>query len=44
MKPAAPEEKTTGQITPEKIEAPAPESLIENVDYIIRHALGKKLF
>jgi hypothetical protein len=40
---AAPEEKTAGQIAPEKIEAPAPKALNENVDYIIRHALGKKL-
>jgi hypothetical protein len=42
-KPAAPEEKTAGQIAPKKIETPAPEALIENVDYIIRHASGKKL-
>jgi hypothetical protein len=42
-KPAAPEEKTARQIAPEKIEAPAPEAPIENVDYIIRHASGKKL-
>jgi hypothetical protein len=32
-----------GQIAPEKIETPAPEAPIENVDYIIRHASGKKL-
>jgi hypothetical protein len=37
-KPAAPEEKTAGQTVPEKTEAPN-----EDVDYIIRHALGKKL-
>jgi hypothetical protein len=43
MEPAAPEEKTAGQIAPEKIEAPAPEAPDENVDYIIRHASGKKL-
>jgi hypothetical protein len=41
--PAAPEEKATEQTAPEKIEIPAPEALIENVDYIFRHALGKKL-
>jgi hypothetical protein len=42
-KPAAPEEKTTGQVAPEKIDAPAPEAPNENADYIIRHASGKKL-
>jgi hypothetical protein len=42
-KSPAPEEKTTGQIAPEKIETPAPEAPIENVDYIIRPASGKKL-
>ena len=42
-KPAALDEKTAGQIAPEKIEAPALEAPIENVDYIIRHASGKKL-
>jgi hypothetical protein len=31
------------KIAPEKIEAPAPEAPNENVDYIIRHASGKKL-
>jgi hypothetical protein len=41
--PAVSEEKTAGQIAPEKIETPAPEAPTENVDYIIRHALGKKL-
>jgi hypothetical protein len=43
--PSAPAamEKTAGQIAPEKIETPTPEALIENVDYIIRHASGKKL-
>jgi hypothetical protein len=41
--PVAPEEKTVDQIAPEKIEAPAPKALIENIDYIIRHASGKKL-
>jgi hypothetical protein len=42
--PAAPKEKTAGKIAPEKIETPALEAPIENVDYIIRHASGKKLF
>jgi hypothetical protein len=32
VKPAAPEEKTAGQIAPEKIKTPAPEAPIENVD------------
>jgi hypothetical protein len=41
-KPNAPEEKAVEQIAPEKIEIPAPEALIENIDYIIRHASGKK--
>jgi hypothetical protein len=41
--PAAPEEKVTEQIAPEKIETHAPEDLIENADYIFRHASGKKL-
>jgi hypothetical protein len=36
-------EKMVGQIAPEKIETPTPEAPIENVDYIIRHASGKKL-
>jgi hypothetical protein len=39
-KPAAPEERTAGQIAPE---TPAPEASIKTVDYIIRHASGKKL-
>jgi hypothetical protein len=43
MEPAAPEEKTARQIAPEKIKAPAPEAPNENIDYIIRHASGKKL-
>jgi hypothetical protein len=43
VKPVAPEEKTVGQTAPEKIETPAPEASIENVDYIIRHASVKKL-
>jgi hypothetical protein len=41
MEPAAPEEKAAEQIAPEKIDTP--EASIENVDYIIRHASGKKL-
>jgi hypothetical protein len=41
--PVAPEEETTEQIAPEKIEAPAPEASNKNTDYIIRHASGKKL-
>jgi hypothetical protein len=40
---AALEEKATEQTAPEKIEVPAPEALIENVDYIFRHPSGKKL-
>jgi hypothetical protein len=43
VKPAAPEEKTAGQIAPEKIETPTPKAPIKNVDYIIQHASGKKL-
>jgi hypothetical protein len=39
----APEEKTAEQIAPEKIETHAPEDLIQNIDFIIRHASGKKL-
>jgi hypothetical protein len=42
-KPTAPEEEMTEQIAPEKIETSAPEALIEDIDYIIRHASGKKL-
>lgn len=41
--PATPEEKAVEQIASEKFETPAPEALIKNVDYIIRHASGKKL-
>jgi hypothetical protein len=43
IEPAVPKEKAAEQIAPEKIETPAPEALIENIDYIIRHASGKKL-
>jgi hypothetical protein len=42
-KSAALEDKTAGQIVLEKTEAPAPEAPNEDVDYIIRHASGKKL-
>jgi hypothetical protein len=41
--PATPKEKATEQTVPEKIEIPALEALIENVNYIFRHASGKKL-
>jgi hypothetical protein len=41
--PTTPEEKATEQTVPEKIEIPAPEALIENVNYIFRHASWKKL-
>jgi hypothetical protein len=41
--PVAPEEKATEQTIPKKIEIPTPEALIENVDYLFRHASGKKL-
>jgi hypothetical protein len=43
VKPAAPEDKTAGQIVPEKTKAPAPEAPNEDADFIIRHASGKKL-
>ena len=43
MEPADPKGKTTDQIASEKIEVSALEAPIENVDYIIRHASGKKL-
>jgi hypothetical protein len=42
-KPTAPEEEMAGQIAPEKIETTAPEVPIEIIDYIVRHASGKKL-
>jgi hypothetical protein len=44
IEPATPEEKATEQIAPEKIETPALEALIENADYIFRHASGKKFW
>jgi hypothetical protein len=42
-RPAAPEDKTAGQIVSEKTEAPTPEAPVKNIDYIIRHASGKNL-
>jgi hypothetical protein len=42
-KPTAPEEEMAGQIAPEKNETASPEAPIENIDYIVRHASGKKL-
>ena len=39
----ATEEKATEQISFEKVATPAPEALKENIDYIIRHASGKRL-
>jgi hypothetical protein len=52
-KPAAPEDKAeqktsdaemaVGQDMVEKSKSPAPEALYEDVDYIIRHASGKRL-
>jgi hypothetical protein len=41
--PAVVEEKATEQIASERVEAPASEASKESTDYIIRHALGKKL-
>jgi hypothetical protein len=53
MKPGAPEDKakqqtpdtsmTEGQVVTEKAKAPAPEAPSEDVNYIIRHASGKRL-
>jgi hypothetical protein len=52
-KPVAPEDKAeqqtpdtgraAGQDMIEKTKSPAPEASVEDVDYIIRHALGKKI-
>jgi hypothetical protein len=39
----ATEEKATEQISFEKVSTPAPEALKESIDYIIRHASGKRL-
>jgi hypothetical protein len=33
----------TGQDMAEKAKSPVPEALVEDIDYIVRHALGKKL-
>jgi hypothetical protein len=41
--PAAVEEEATEQIASEKVEADATEALKQSIDYVIRHALGKKL-
>jgi hypothetical protein len=43
MKPTVPEEEMAGQTAPEKVDTAAPEAPIENIDYIFRHASGKKL-
>jgi hypothetical protein len=43
MKPVMPEERTTEQIAPEKIQASPPEASDKNVDYIICHASRMKL-
>jgi hypothetical protein len=37
------EEEAIEQTLPEKVVGPAPEALKESIDYIIRHALGKRL-
>jgi hypothetical protein len=42
-KPAVAEEEAAEQITSEKVEADATEALKESIDYVIRHASGKKL-
>jgi hypothetical protein len=39
----AAEEEAIEQTSPEKAAAPAPEALKESIEYIIRHALGKRL-
>jgi hypothetical protein len=43
QKDLAAEEEAIEQILPEKAAAPSPEALKENIEYIIRHASGKKL-
>jgi hypothetical protein len=43
IKEKATEEKATEQISSEKVATPAPEALKESIDYIIRHASGKRL-
>jgi hypothetical protein len=42
-KPAAVEEEVVEQIASEKVESDATEALKESIDYVIRHASGKKL-
>jgi hypothetical protein len=42
-KPIAHEEEVTGHTAPEKVETAAFEALTKNIDYIVRHASGKKL-
>jgi hypothetical protein len=37
------EEKASEQTSPEKVATPAPETLKESIDYILRHASGKTL-
>jgi hypothetical protein len=39
----AAQEEAIEQTLPEKVAAPAPEALKESIEYIIRHALGKRL-
>jgi hypothetical protein len=39
----APEEEAIERILPEKVAAPTPEAPSEDLDYIIRHASGKRL-
>jgi hypothetical protein len=39
----AAEEEATEQSLPERTVTPTPEALKENIEYIIRHASGKKL-
>jgi hypothetical protein len=39
----AAEEEAIEQTLPEKVATPAPEALKESIDYIIRHASGKRL-
>jgi hypothetical protein len=43
IKEKAAEEKAIEQTSPEKVATPAPEALKESIEYIIRHALGKRL-
>jgi hypothetical protein len=43
IKEKAEEEDAIEHTLPEKAAAPAPEALKENIEYIIRHALGKRL-